>query len=1175
MNSEAPLDKDSANISAKPQLPDVEALLRENSHLKTHIQRLKADARLLEHELREMAGEKAEILSILSDYRRDKTITAYSNDSNPKNHLLVQEFIHLKNQDFQSASFELFDQGCSAGYFSKSTRRQDLSRIQAILSQEILINGIYLSSQEDIDPQQILDSLVSTFSFLKIVSHPDKLLDELKHLIEKGLKLVGLIASADPPGELWLEAAGTTFDGDRHEPVIGCEEAGEITWTVYPGYQVGHRIFAKAIVFTTQDVKRNAAMLTDTQTLEKLSQCWDYGDAILQVMELVEQNPPSQDSWVPPSLNETLQSLKASAQRTKELASSPIKIGLMGEFSAGKTLLLGSLVGYADALPVSEVPTTGNVTAIHLIQQSDFQTTKIGKFTVHYLNHSGVKDCLAFMLEEAEKRTKALNLPIEPLVSLRNDLKSTNQVDSHQILAWCAQFWNQVQSLELRSLMRELVTLVRTYQVYGNDICGRSYQVDQVTAKDGLTLADPQRDILALDFRQLPIAPKPWKTLAQPSAKDLQSSFSLIRRIDVNIEISKEVWDLSSFQGANEFVLLDFPGLGADDSGVRDAFLSLRELKDVQTILLLLDGRHPGAGTAAKIRSMLERDKGQDLRDRIIVGVGRFNQLPLGHNDERAIESLLEKTNTTENEKKANATENALFEPPSSSEPFDPLASLLEDQGLSEKDQGLSEENQGLSEEDVLAGIDILNRTIVSASNLTTEKENVVLLSQLHGLARLAEHSRLIKVGSPEFLPQLDKVDSPDDVQMQTQWRQLSQALPANSALKRQLNNFVEDGGIGRLRALLKAHVALHGLRQLLEDTQAAAQHLQQQQRELKKILDEIPSFIPVVESKDFLSLREAIVSISSTYNHFQKSLNEKPVLANRSGVALNDVVQGELLNQIYYDWTEWAMLFDRSQGGIVTVKERTDFSILDVFLEDEEEDEEEESIPIKSDDFYGPFKRTLEHAQSSAHEHVIEATKSLFRELNSQLEPTCLELRTMLRHRDEQYIKKEYGRRSVYLFKVLLLATEPLKQLSQKIIEGSGIDNDVPTIKIKDWFPLASEDETHKQGQIFDWHPHKHFPAQRPRPFHHQILVLRLRQAISSSAETYLNQYLSQLTKELKTYLNPRITAILDNLNELLKPKHEGLLNYLVSTKETSQMSQPVWLESLSQIAKISYPND
>jgi hypothetical protein len=51
----------------------------------------------------------------------------------------------------------------------------------------------------------------------------------------------------------------------------------------------------------------------------------------------------------------------SAAQETLRRAGSPVKIGVVGEFNAGKSLLLGSLTGYADALPVSEVPTTAGL----------------------------------------------------------------------------------------------------------------------------------------------------------------------------------------------------------------------------------------------------------------------------------------------------------------------------------------------------------------------------------------------------------------------------------------------------------------------------------------------------------------------------------------------------------------------------------------------------------------------------------------------------------------------------------------------------------------------------------------------------------------------------------------------------------------------------------------------
>ncbi|KAF3888465.1 MULTISPECIES: dynamin family protein [Nostocales] len=847
--------------------------------------------------------------------------------------------------------------------------------------------------------------------------------------------------------------------------------------------------------------------------IEQLRRYKEYGESVLQNLDLVSQNPPPRDNWVPTTIHESIQRLQQSAKRVVELASSPVKIGIMGEFSSGKTLLLGSLIGYADALPVSETPTTGNVTAIHLVQQPDLQTTKISQFAVEYLSHEGVKECLCYMLEEAEQRAKAVNLPASELAVLKS-LYPTTQVDSHGILRWCEQAW-KIQSLELRALLRELVLFARTYSIHGSDICGKTYQIDSTTAHKGLRLAEPPMNILELSFEQLPPAPKPWETLAQPSAKDLRSSFSLIRRVDVTVEVSKQIWDLSSLQGTNEFILLDFPGLGAADSGVRDAFLSLRELRDVQTILLLLNGRYPGGVTATKIRSMLERDKGQDLRDRIIVGVGRFNQIPLSGSDERSLDELLD----------------------------EPL----------------------LSEETVLEQLNILKLTVASASNLTTEKKNIVLLSQLYGLTKLAEQSSLLQVSSREFLSELDKPNKPDELQLREKWRQLSEMLPPSSYLHKQLGNYAEDGGINRLRSLLKEHVALHGLKQLVEDTKKASEALRKEQNNLKNLLEDIPAYIPVVESPVFLTLREAIENLVTAYRQFQEDLDKQPILINRNNVAVSDVVKDELTNKIFFEWSEWTLLFDRTKNGTIVLTESESFF---------EEDEVDDSIPTKSDDFYSAFVQTIQDMQAFAHDRTTEAVTDLFGKLSTDVQQEREKLSPILLQDKESSIEKKFGRSQVRLFRNLLRAIEPAQRWQNLIIQHSGLAGDAVPVHAEALFPLARKDDRHQNGQIFDWSPDKKFTVS-PRPFNHQVAVLRLRDEITASAGLHLVQYVSQLTKQVKVSFSKALKEIVDNLQELLKSKHEPLLRHIASAEAQTSASIPPWLDTLSQIPAISYPEE
>ncbi|NJR14645.1 MAG: dynamin family protein [Calothrix sp. CSU_2_0] len=863
--------------------------------------------------------------------------------------------------------------------------------------------------------------------------------------------------------------------------------------------------------------------------VEQLRRYKDYGESILQCLHLVSENPPPSQAWVQTTINEQIQNLCSHAQKTVEIASSPVKIGIMGEFSSGKTLLLGSLIGYADALPVSETPTTGNVTAIHLVQQSDLQTTKVGHFIVQYLSHDGVRECLRYMLKEVEQRAIAAKFPPSPIATLRS-LQPTTFVDAKSILTWCELAWNQTQSLELRSLLRELVIFVRTYMLYGTDICDRNYQVEHSIAKKGLRLAEAPMNILELEFERIPTPYRRWNNLLAPSAEDLQQTFSLIARIDVTVEVSREVWDLSSLQGTNEFILLDFPGLGAADSSVRDTFLSLRELAEVQTILLLLNGRYPGGGTAAKIRSMLERYKGEDLKDRIIVGVGRFNQLPLSTSDERALDILVQQV----------------------SEPGDDAAIF-------------SVFNEPLSEEMVLEQVPILQLIMASSGNLTTEKKNIVLLSQLHGLNKLAEISRVVQVCSPEFLPDLEIPNKLDELRSRDKWEQLSELLPANSILSKQLSDYVDDGGIGRLRSLLREHVAVHGMKQLVEDAQRTAEVLRKEQMNLEQTLQEITAYMPVVENPSFVTLRQVIENLVTIYRQFQEDLDKQPIITNRSGISVSDIVKDELTNKIFFDWSEWTLLFDRTRNGIISLTKSERFF---------EEDDFDDLIPTQSEDFYPAFVETLREMQAFAHDRMTEAVIDLFSKISRNVELERSKLNSIILPEMEQYILHNFGNKQGRVYRNLLRAIEPTNKWQKLVVDRSGLGGSITAIDAGMLFPLAQKDSNHHKSQIFDWSLEKRYSVPA-RPFNHQIAVLRLRDEITASSGLHLVQYVSQLTRQVKASFNIATKEIVDSLQDLLKSKNEPLLRYIAAGEERTTAQQPRWLEALSQIVTISFPEN
>ncbi|HEY9800380.1 MAG TPA: hypothetical protein V6D25_08475 [Leptolyngbyaceae cyanobacterium] len=840
---------------------------------------------------------------------------------------------------------------------------------------------------------------------------------------------------------------------------------------------------------------------------EKLGRLKEYGELILQKLDFVPQSPSQQEDWVPASLDDCLLRLRESAQKTVELATSPVKIGVMGEFSSGKTLLLGSLIGYADALPISENPTTGNVTAIHLIPHPGFTTTHVGNFTVEYLTREGVNECLRFMLGEANRRTIAAGLP---------PIQPAKLNSGKDILVWCEETWNSSNNLELRYILRELVLFIRAYSSYGEALCGGRYEIDPTAAREGLQLAEQPLAIQSLRFEDLPPAhirlPSPPQSLP---TKLLQNSFPLIRRVDIEVKISREIWDLND---GSEFVLLDFPGLGAANSGARDTFLSLRELAEVQTILVLLNGKSPGSDRANKIFTMMQQQRpGQDLKDLILVGVGRFDQLPLeSEGGERLLDQLIDESQT----------------------PY-------------------------LTADKVLQQLRVLQTTIDGASAFTTNKDRIVLLSPLLGLAELAKRSSSIKAGSPEFLANLDYPHYLErSKQLQEKWGQLSDRLlelDPRSHLSRKLGYFAQDGGIAKLRELIQNHVATHGLKQLCADTSRAADNLRQQQDNLKTIIAEIhEQGIPTGDSPALIDLRQALENLDKAYRNFQKDLGKEP-LKDRRGTVVSDVVKDELTFRVL-SWNQWTLLFNKANNGTITITESKGAAgkLFD------RGNRTNTSIPTKSDDFYPAFEKTVKEVEEFARDRIRQAVVDLLSKLSAQIAPAKERLQAILNPELEPDIETKFGAEEADLFYKLLLGCDPT-QWQAAIIEEINHQEKFLTPEVM--FPLARQNEKHHIGQIFDWSPEKAQAVSKSS--NHQMFVLRLRDEITASASLHLVQYVSEVNQRVNNELEGILDQIIPTLQNI--SKKDALLRFIAASDSQSQGEVPTWLQNLSEIADLA----
>src|SRR6516162_3687639 len=147
------------------------------------------------------------------------------------------------------------------------------------------------------------------------------------------------------------------------------------------------------------------------QEADKIRKLKTYAQGVLAALEA---EPPATDTGI----KSLLQTIRSAAQETIRRSGAPVKIGILGEFNSGKTLLLGSLIGYADALPDSEVPTTGNVTALRFRPRPELRQTEIGPFTIEFLDRATALDCLSELLRVTEERARAAGVGAGPQKTL-------------------------------------------------------------------------------------------------------------------------------------------------------------------------------------------------------------------------------------------------------------------------------------------------------------------------------------------------------------------------------------------------------------------------------------------------------------------------------------------------------------------------------------------------------------------------------------------------------------------------------------------------------------------------------------------------------------------------------------------------------------------------------------
>lgn len=848
-------------------------------------------------------------------------------------------------------------------------------------------------------------------------------------------------------------------------------------------------------------------------------------------------------------LREILNTVRHAAKLVADNAMAPVKIGILGEFSSGKTLLIGSLIGYADALPVSELPTTGNVTAINLAVEQELQTTQVGPYRIHFLDHAGYRECLAFMLEEARKRARVAGIRSDLLEQLKSITADSQNVLS-QIESWSREVWRITNNPALRFLLRELLLFVRAYAMCGPGLCesDQPFAVSADVARRGLALPIPKEDIQSQEFSALPFPSA--KIPTRPSVlteQQLRDAFPLIRLVSVDVTISRHIWDLTGLTGIDRFCLMDFPGLGSEASGVRDLFLCLRELEQIHTILILLNGRRPGGSEGSRLYNLLQEHRpGQDIRDMILVSVGRFDELPLSN--EGQMDTLISLAQETQLEP-LHERRDSIF----TSAEDDPVGSRFHTHAGT------------VTATTLLQKIPVLATCVIGARAIAAPErdDRITLVSPMFHLRFLENKNPSISVGSEEFIKSNLQVAEKAS-EMAALWGKVVARLESshkpgtNEPLIRWLKDFATDGGIGRLRQVIVSHLQSHGILQRHKDILLHMEQLRKSLRTLEASLPSVDAPITIVNIDRARAIEHELQSLIRFYESVRSSLATHPpftVLRDGFAVSVNEHLKQQVLAGIC-EWPVWDALWHNVRDGFISNPGKRESVLNGIFGPlDNTDDEEDNSLPTRSDDFYAPFEKTLQDLTEYACTLVDQAVTEWLQQLHEKVAPwrvlllPHVERPTLIAEIKHLKIKGTAGLVTAMraaldppILKPLLFP--PNGNLAEAKLEFTRPDP-------AHVFPLARSDK-YKSGRVFAWdqtYTQASSDARPPKHHGHQAMILRIRDHLADAIHMELSQVLSSLVEHVISRFHE---AFLEMCNKLKYATIPAVLQVLVKQAPT-----------------------
>lgn len=518
--------------------------------------------------------------------------------------------------------------------------------------------------------------------------------------------------------------------------------------------------------------------MTNSQTVKALhAQARELAESVLGVAERSHLG------------DELVAAVETALRRVEDAVATPVTVGFVGQFTSGKSSLLGVLLGDPALLPATNNATTGNVTAIRpMLRSGDVPTRVVEPVSVRFFDSASLAACRKAMAGELAADARKYNLP------------GPEGADWETLTAWCQNTVWPVPDLQVK--VCELMALRDAALSYPWLVAGAALELDWHTVRTAL-LPIMGRPAGYTPVWSLPAA-RPMPGTGGIDAVQLRLTMPLVHRVMITVEVSARYWPLDRDQLDDDVVLLDFPGRGASPSEMRDEFLLDSELPHLNTLMVLLDPERPDSSDPNRIRMKFDQlDHVEGLAgpvsraDGVLALISRFDRLTESAPD------LLSSTGPLR------------------------VTDLLDHARL----PGL----RALWREAERATARSYDR-MSGATEGNNSGDSVAIVSVATAWALGADRNQSPPIHTP---PGRDVQEWRNSLaEIAGHWGRLAARIPGGLGIAGPLGEYAEDGGLGRLRRLITQHAERNGLAQKASRVHAALQQLRVLAGEALDVLD-------------------------------------------------------------------------------------------------------------------------------------------------------------------------------------------------------------------------------------------------------------------------------------------------------------------------------------------------